>query len=303
MAISVTNICDVGLAVYWCLCCKLCPMLEIFLFRCSFVKPAQLSILLEDASVYSSPSTIFEKVLNDSGPFSLLETSKWRFTGLRFYDRDSGFFIFGKESLGFVPRYDPESATFFEEEMILGPNTVVYFNVQIGLLGILKRSKLAADTRSVSRRLKKLFSSLPFITRVGIDVVVEPIKDSKEFLDNIEQAYAIKGFKYSFHGPNPFDADKHFHKTLSNIAQEIGAQEGIISVEGTSLDSQVIKEITLSTSASGEAVSAKVQMEPGGSVETIRVKDNPIRLALESSMPLEEILNAITFEYNNRRNQ
>jgi hypothetical protein len=281
---------------------KQIKMLEIALFRCNFIKPAQLDILIESDSEYSSSTSIFINALKEAGPNSLLDRSNWIFASLRSAnDFSFGSFVLGKQSLGFVDRFSPELNSFFEEEMILGPNTIIYFHTGLGLLGILKKPKLSPNSESIAKRLQKLFLGLGFISRARIDVIIDPIRDSKEFLEIIDQAYAVTSFKYGFVGPNPFDADEYFHKPLSNYAQQIAARRGNITVSGEALDSTIIRDITSSVAASGQDISAKVKMENDGAIQKISVKKGPITISVDANNSVEEIIYIITSEYDKIR--
>lgn len=90
------------------------------------------------------------------------------------------------------------------------------------------------------------------------------------FRKQIIAATHVLRFKSTFTGPNPIDADAIFQKPLEVYASATHADRGVVEVSGSNLDKESLIEITRSSAASGNAVSAKIETK--GMVENIPLK-------------------------------
>ena len=177
----------------------------------------------------------------------------------------------------------------------------MYFDSRIGLLGIGKRTKVAADVKAVARKLQKLLSTTQIVVASGVTARVDLIPDPESFLEKLHSAYSVKRFKAAFTGPNPVDADELFQKPMSYYCQQLGAEEGSVSVKGDSLDDDAVAAVAKSTAATGNAASALIQVEKGSRPIPISFKGDARRVVIGSEVEKAEALKLIQREYGEVR--
>ncbi|MBL9170918.1 MAG: hypothetical protein JNN07_24510 [Verrucomicrobiales bacterium] len=273
------------------------PNIEYHLYRVKLVKPAQLALFHPEMT----PRSIFEDVLSERPSLQFREGNVWHIGNIEQITPDGGRFAVGRTTKTTVEKFDSETGNFTELRDDSGPYTFVYFDSKIGLLGIGKRTKVAATVKSVARKLQKLFSRTRVVTEHGISVRVDLIPDPESFLEKLYGAYAVKRFKATFTGPNPIDADELFQKPMSYYCQQLEADEGSVIVKGESLDDDAVAAVAKSTAATGNTASALIQVEKGSRPIPISFKGDARRVVIDSEVEKAEALVMIQREYGEVR--
>jgi hypothetical protein len=273
------------------------PRIEYHLYRVKFVKPAQLALFNPELSARS----IFEEALAERPSLQIREGNVWHIGNIEQITLDAGRFAVGRTTTTTVEKFDSATGNFTELLDDSGPYTYVYFDSRIGLLGIGKRTKVAQDVKAVARKLQRLFSCAQVVAGNGVTVRVDLIPDPESFLEKLHSAYSVKRFKAAFTGPNPIDADELFQKPMSIYCQQLGADEGSVSVKGASLDDEAVAAIAKSTAATGNTASALIQVEKGSRPIPISFKGDARRVVIDSEIEKADALRHIQQEYGEVR--
>ncbi len=273
------------------------PTTEYHLYRVKFVKPAQLALFHPEMSARS----VFEEALAERPSLQLREGNVWHIGNIEQLSPDGGRFAVGRTTTTTVEKFDSTTGNFTELRDDSGPYTFVYFDSRIGLLGIGKRTKVAADVKAVARKLQKLLSRARVVMDYGITVRVDLIPDPESFLEKLYSAYAVKRFRATFTGPNPIDADELFQKPMSYYCQQLGADEGSVAVKGESLDDDAVAAVAKSTAATGNTASALIQVEKGSRPIPISFRGDARRIVVDSEVEKTEVLTIIKRDYGEVR--
>ena len=270
---------------------------EYYLYRAKFIKPSQLTLLAPDKSA----SELFLSAINDKPELRLNSGNDWHIGNIHLMDELSGVFAVGRTTKTTVEKFDEESGDFIDELDDSGPYTKVIFDCRIGLLGIAKKSKLAKDANVVASKIKNLFEKAKTVIDSGIEVRVDFIPDPENFIEKLKGAFAITKFKASFTGPNPVDADELFQKPLSVYAQEMGAEKGMLEVQGSSLNESTAEKIAKSTAATGNYATARIIEKEGGKSKPIKMGKGAVVVTVDEDSTPDDVLSHMREEYTRVR--
>lgn len=273
------------------------PTLEYHLYRTKFIKPAQVDLFQPELSARE----MLETGLAERPSIELRQNNVWHIGNVEYFEGGEGRFAIGRTTLTTVEKFDESTGNFTELVDDSGPYTFVYFDSKLGLLGIGKKTKVAADVKSIARKIQKLLSSTKMVKRNNIDVRVEFIRDPEGFLQKLYAAYAIKRFKATFTGPNPVDADELFQKPMAYYCQQLEAEQGGVSVAGESLNENAVAAVAKSTAATANDATAVIQNARGERPVSISFKGDAKKVAVEHDVAKEDVLQAIQKTYREVR--
>lgn len=273
------------------------PTLEFHLYRTKFIKPTQVDLFHPELS----PREMLETGLAERPSVELRQNNVWHIGNVEYIDNDSGRFAIGRTTLTTVEKFDEKTGNFTELVDDSGPYTFVYFDSSIGLLGIGKKTRVAADVKSIARKIQRLLASTKLVVHNKIDVRVEFIRDPESFLQKIFSAYAIKRFKATFTGPNPVDADELFQKPMSYYCQQLEADQGNVTVAGESLNEDAVAAVAKSTAATANDAMATIQNHKGERPVNISFKGDAKKVVVEQDMEKIDVLRAIQTSYREVR--
>lgn len=271
--------------------------LEFHLYRVKFIKPPQFSLFRKDISA----TEIFRTALDEKPSMELREDNVWHIGNIETLDNTGGKFAVGRTTKTTVEKFDEMSGDFLKQTDDSGPYTQVFFFSDIGLLGVAKKSRVAPDVKSISRRIKGLLEKTRIAIEMGVEVRVDPIPDPENFLEKIKSAYAITKFKANFTGPNPIDADELFQKPISVYCKALGGENGSVEVYGKSLNEDVVEAVTKSTAATGNTASARIKKSDQKKSIAISLKGDAVRVSVEDTATDLEAFQEIRYVYNGIR--
>lgn len=270
---------------------------EVHLYRIKLIKSKQIPLLAEDRSardifltaIAEKPSKIQE---NGTG---------WTIGNIVKDDRDTGSFAVGRITTKSVERFDKETGDFVDEVDDAGPYTLVFFDASIGLLGIVKKSNVAASPASISRRLQELQETTAIVSETSVEINIHYIPDPDDFISKLRDAYSIKRFRATFTGPNPVDADEIFQKPLSVYCQTMNASGGAVEVTGNDLNSEAAESVARSTAATANSASATIVEQHGSRSRRIYLKKGALIAQVDTEAGRKEVLEEIKSEYKRVR--
>ena len=273
------------------------PTQEFHLYRTKFIKPAQVDLFHPEVSA----KEMLESGLDERPSIELRQNNVWHIGNVEYFIEGGGRFAIGRTALQTVEKFDEATGDFTELVDDSGPYTFVYFDSNLGLLGIGRKSKVAANVKSIARKIQKILSSTSLVVRNKIDVRVEFIRDPEGFLEKIFSAYAIRRFKATFTGPNPVDADEIFQKPMSYYCQQLEAEQGSVTVTGESLNEIAVAEIAKSTAATANDATALIQNAKGERPIQISFRGEAKKVFIDYDIPKEDVLRLIQKTYREVR--
>jgi len=271
---------------------------EYHLYRAKFIKPAQSDIFITE---HLTAREMFEKGLNERPSLELRANNVWHIGNVEKITNSGGRFAIGRTTKATIEKFDFISGNFKELIDDSGPYTFVYYDSQLGLLGIGKKTKVAPYVKSIARKIQKLLSNTELVIQYQIEVRVDFIPDPESFLQKIRSAYAIKQFKAYFTGPNPIDADDLFQRPMSFYCQQLEGDHGSVVVTGASLNEDSVSAVAKSTAATGNSASALIQPERGARPIKISFQGDARKIMIESDMNKHEALEIIQDGYREVR--
>lgn len=271
--------------------------LEYHLYRAKFIKPSQVDLFQPDLSARE----MLEAGLAERPSIELRQNNVWHIGNVEYFVDGGGRFAIGRTTLTTVEKFDAATGNFTELVDDSGPYTFVYFDSKLGLLGIGKKTKVAADVKSIARKVQSLLSSTTLVKHNKIDVRVEFIRDPEGFLQKLYAAYAIKRFKATFTGPNPIDADELFQKPMSYYCQKLEAEQGSVTVAGESLNENAVAAVAKSTAATANDATAVIQNSIGERPASISFRGDAKKVLVEHDSEKEEVLQTIQNTYREVR--
>jgi hypothetical protein len=271
--------------------------MEYHLYRTKFIKPAQIHLFNSEVTARE----MLEKGMAERPSLVLRKNNVWHIGNVEYITESGGRFAIGRTTKTTVEKFDTTSGNFTEQIDDSGPYTFVYFDSQLGLLGIGKKTKVAADVKSIARIIQKLLLRTNLVLMNQIDVRVDFIPDPESFLQKIHCAYAIKRFKAYFTGPNPIDADELFQKPMSYYCQQLEGEQGSVLVVGESLNAESVAAVAKSTAATANGASALIQTVVGVRPIPISFKGDAIKVLTEQGAEKTQTLTAIQSAYREVR--
>lgn len=270
---------------------------EYHLYRAKFIKPAQIDMYHSELTARE----MFEKGLKERPSIELRANNVWHIGNVENITDSGGRFAIGRTTKTTVEKFDFTSGNFKELIDDSGPYTFVYFDSQLGLLGIAKKTKVAPDVKSIARKIQKLLSNTELVIRHQIEVRVDFIPDPESFLQKIRSAYAIMKFKAHFTGPNPIDADELFQRPMSYYCQSLEGEHGSVVVTGASLNEDSVSTVAKSTAATGNSASALIQPEKGTRPIKISFQGDARKIMIETDVLKQDALKLIQAGYKEVR--
>jgi hypothetical protein len=273
---------------------------HIYLFRVKFIKGKQLPLEFESVK----PEELLVRSIFEKPDIDTKEGYSWHIGNINSINNRLGSFAIGRKTVTPLPHYDIEKKDFVDELSETSPYTTVYFDSIIGLLGIKRNYHLAPTEFGIAKKIEQLLLSTNIVSSSMTYVEVDSIKDPISFINKLKNAYAIKKFTVTFGGPNPFDADEHFHKPMSIYLQEAGGKEGKATIEGENLNQEVLIRMTHSIAATGNDATARLQNTPNEKIITASLHNNPAKVILPLELTEEVKINQKLIEaYTKVRNK
>jgi hypothetical protein len=273
---------------------------HILLFKVKFIKGKKLPLEFESIE----PKEMLTKAITEKPYIETKEDYSWHIGNINQAGNHYGSFAIGRKSLAPLSRYDIERKDFVDEVSETSPYTTVYYDSTLGLLGIKRNYHLASNESMIAKKIKQLLLSTFVVKSTMMHVEIDNIKDPISFINKLKNAYVIKKFTVTFGGPNPFDADEHFHKPMSVYLQEAGGTEGKTIIDGDALDSEVLIRMTHSVAATGNNATARLRKSVDEKIMTVSLKSNPAKIVTPPDLIGEaEIDQKMIEEYRKIRNE
>lgn len=273
------------------------PTLEYHLYRIKFIKPSQIDLFHHNIT----PQDLFIKGINEKPSIKFRQSNVWHIGNVEYFNPSEGRFAIGRTTITTLEKFDEKTGNFTEKTDDSGPYTFVYFDSKLGLLAICKKTKVAADVKSIGNKIQKLLSNSNLIKQSKIEIRVEHIRDPESFINKIQRAYSIKKFTATFTGPNPIDADELFQRPLSYYCQQLDGEQGSVVVSGESLNEDAVTAVARSTAATANDASAVILKNRGDRPEKITFKGDAKKVIISDEEDKTIVILKIKEAYNEVR--
>lgn len=245
-------------------------MESVYLFRIKFIKMEDV-IFVDEENL--TPEQIFRNAIEEKPLVEIKKNSLWMIGNIAYLDDEkiTGTFNVGRKSQNHVSKYNDNSRDFEDALEENSPNSKIFFNLKIGILGITNKQALSNDEFSLVKKIKKLFEHTNAVRRAFRDVEITKIKNPESFVVRLRNASCIKRFDVHFSGQNPFDADESFHKPMSAYLDATGGNKGHTVVEGHSLNVETCVQMVKSVAATGNDASAIIKDSSNKRITTTKI--------------------------------
>ena len=271
--------------------------MEFHMYRVKFIKSAQFHLFHPDLT----PQEMMKQAMAERPSVKIKKGHVWHLGNVEYITNSAGRFAVGRTTKTTVEKFDADTGNFVEHIDDSGPYTFTYFDTNLGLLGICKKAKVAADVKAIARKLQILFSDTIIARRHTVEVRVTHIPDPQDFIQKLHSAYSIKKFKAAFTGPNPIDADELFQKPMAYYCQQLEGEVGNVVVIGSSLNEAAVVAVAKSTAATANTASALIQTKRGSRPVSISLKGDASKVFIEEDTNKTEVLEAIQEAYREIR--
>lgn len=271
--------------------------MEFHLYRVKFIKSAQFHLFYSDIT----PQEMMKQAMAERPAVKIRKGHVWHLGNVEYFTDVAGRFAVGRTTKTTVEKFDDATGNFVEHIDDSGPYTFTYFDTNLGLLGICKKAKVAADVKAIARKLQVLLSNTVTVRKHSVEVRVTHIPDPQDFIQKLHSAYAIKKFKATFTGPNPIDADELFQKPMAYYCQQLQGELGNVVVIGSSLNEASVVAVAKSTAATANTASALIQTKRGSRPVPISLKGDASKVFMDEDTDKTEVLEAIQEAYREIR--
>lgn len=269
------------------------------LYRVKFIKPLQLSLIDDEIT----SSDVFRAALSEKPSISFRSNNEWHIGNIDIFDGGLASFAIGRTTKATAEKFDQESGNFVEQVDDLAPFTQVVCDLNLGVIGIPRKIRVAPDIQSIARKLKSLLETTRAVSQRAIEVRVDPIPDPEGFIKKVRSAYAVKYFRVSFTGPNPVDADKYFQKPISVYCQNMNGASGNIEVKGEALNQEFIEDVVVVTAATGNNAVARVQSTKGKQAAVVKLSGDAYSVAVNPDDSRHEVALKVKSGYGELRHR
>ena len=270
---------------------------EIYLYRLKLIRPLQQSLLHENLTRDQILNiAIDEKPLSDSRPGVY-----WHLGNIERIDPNIGSLAFGKTSKRKKDVFDFDKREFIQEGDINSPFTKIYFNAKLGIIGIVKKSKVAPVVNDIARKFAKLLQGTSVIRRNEIIIHLDEIKDPTNFIAELSEAERIYKFTFTFTKPNPEDIDIELQKPLEKYAELANAESGKTEIDGKNLSSPTLVKVSRSVASTGNDAEAKILKKGSKKPIKTRMRGNPARVTAVYGEDIESVSGKFYGEYSRIR--
>jgi len=205
----------------------------------------------------------------------------WHIGNVQMVGAHDVIFAVGRTTKTSREQYDEESGDFLEVEDEEAPFTFAYFESQLGVLGILPKSRLAPTVRGIARNLGAMLNDQPEVQREGLRIEISELWDPEGFLQQVHEAFAVVGFTIEFGHPNPWDVEEDFHRPLERYLQQADGAKGRTTVQGEDLDRDTIEKVVRSIASVGNDASARLRNRRGHPPVVRRLRGDPVQVSLD----------------------
>jgi hypothetical protein len=279
-------------------------MYQIFVvFRLKLTSKKNLGALFP-----ANKGSILNRILQAKPGYEVRTGHYWAVGNVEPIANEGIVFKFGRKVYKADPVYDETSRDFVVGDVEEADCVDAYYHEKFQLLAIEKNSQMP-EPWTLAKYLSKIINSAwkdfsvklspeECIAMGNLQAEYTTVRDHRDFVRLLNDAYRLKRISVSFSKPNAF-CPADFRIPLENHAEQIEANRGTVTFIG---DSDLNRDVAIATakdaSAAGQNVSARLLEEEHGPAKTIKMgeKEFPltvdVEITKEKTSILEKIVNA-----------
>lgn len=259
---------------------------EFELYRICLERPSQSDLFAKPPERFPNRSEVIRQAIL-SRPSIELKTVTWHIGNVTLSENDWIYFLIGKTSQKRFAHFDEEALDFTYKHEDESPFTHCIAQPSTGIVGIAKNSSVTQKVKTIATKLQNLLVISETVIESTYEVSVKDIADPFTFIQRLKSAAAIHKFQFYVSPSNPIDLEGRFHKLSKKFVDESEANEGKVSVQGSSLNREVIVETTASVSAAGDDASALIKPPDGGKSVRLNLKGNAVKVKVTETEIVE----------------
>lgn len=158
--------------------------------------------------------------------------SEWHIGASEKISGDGVAFQMGRVQAISSPQFDSEAHSFFESQAERAPYTVAVYDQRHQVCGIIKKSGVSQSPTEICAKLERLLNSTRFPLESGFRILVDPLVDPTDFLEQIRKSARVTKFSFTAGFENPFDVEGLIQRPAEKFNQLVGGEQTKVEVEG-----------------------------------------------------------------------
>lgn len=239
---------------------------------------------LEQASLFAqarSPSLVITDALLSTPTAHVGRGSEWHIGRPERLPNDGVGFQLGRVQAVTAPQFDVEQHWFFEEETQRAPYTIAVYDQRHQACGVIRKAGVSQSAGEVAGKLEKLLNATPHTEAAGYRVVVDPIKDPQQFVEQMRVAHEVTSFTFFAGFENPFDVENLIQRPAEKFNKIAGGERTKVEVQGDKLNKDVLEELSRGVASTGEYAAANIRTSEGGRTKRIYLRGSPLTEAVK----------------------
>lgn len=231
--------------------------------------------------------------------------SEWHIGNPEIISSDGVVFQMGRTTSGTAPQFDFEKHSFFEAEVERAPYTIGVFDQRHQTAGIIKKSGVSQSSTEISLKLERLLNATGIPEKANARIVVDPINDPADFIEQLRDSSAITKFSFTASFPNPHDVERLIQRPAEEFTKVAGGEKTTVEVVGSDLDSEVLEELAKGVASTGDKAAASIKKDGSTKTKRIYLGRNPVLEPIEegaSKSLFQTMLSAVREAYDRVRN-
>jgi hypothetical protein len=228
-------------------------MIELQLFRVKVFPSAQ-------GDLFDAPKSrvdILKRAIESKPDGPLWGNAMGHVGDVEALDNSGYYFRFGRTTKATLEQF--HDGHFEDAEFETTPYTHVLLDVELEVVAIAKKTRLAQTTVGIANQLARLLNSCDAVTHLGARIEIAPIQDPEDFIKYVHQAYNISKFSMTFSRPNPWDANKDFVQPSQKALAKVNGEKGRIEMRGQDLRAEPLAEFARSAASTGDDASVRLK--------------------------------------------
>jgi hypothetical protein len=248
------------------------------------------------------------RIINESFEYKPTATvargSEWHIGNVTALGDKALSFAMGRTMAVKSPQFDPDNHNFLDEETQRAPYTLGIFDPEYQVCGILRRQGVSQNAKEIAVKLATLLNASGVADQFNSHIIVDPVFDPAEFLEQIHAAAVVQRFTFFVARPNPLDVERLIQKPAELYTEQLNGTKTKIEAEGDDLDKPLVEAIANATAAKGEDASAVIRTEKGARRKKIHLRGSPLIESVDEKDPavfLTSMLNVAKRAYRRVR--
>jgi len=252
-----------------------------------------------------SPTTVISDCIIARPTAEVGRGSSWHIGASNVMTGDGISFQMGRVQEITSPQYDSIEHSFFEAQAERAPYTLAIYDQRHQCCGIVRKSGVSQSANEICSKLQTLLNSTDFPQRAGVRIVVDPLVDPENFIEQLRNSAEIVKFSFTAGFENPFDVDTLIQRPAEKFNQTVGGSQTKVEVEGPNLNKDVLEELSRAVASTGDKAAASIRKKPRQKSKRIYLKGTPLQEPLDipsDKSPFQAMLAATRAAYDRIRN-